>query len=140
MKRVLISGGCGYVGGAVVDALLAAGHEVRVYDVLLYEEQYRKPVPFIRGDIRDHNKIREHLEWADAVVWLAALVGDGACALNPEITHELNFKSVEWLRQHFQGRIVFASTCSVYGAQDGELVESSPTNPLSLYAATKLHP
>lgn len=138
MKRVLVVGGCGYVGGAVVDALVEAGHEVRVYDVLLYEEQYRKHVPLIRGDVRDTAKIREHLEWAECVVWLAALVGDGACALNPEITVELNFKLVEWLRQHFDGRILFASTCSVYGAQDGELVETSTTNPLSLYAATKI--
>ncbi len=138
MKRVLVTGGCGYVGGAVVDALIEMGHDVRVYDVLLYEEQYRKLVPFVRGDVRDVAKLREHLEWADSVVCLAALVGDGACALNTEITVELNFKSVEWLRQHFDGRIVFASTCSVYGAQDGELVETSPINPLSLYAATKI--
>lgn len=138
MKRVLVTGGCGYVGGAVVDALLEMGHEVRVYDMLLYEEQYRKHVPFVRGDIRDTAKLREHLDWADTVIWLAALVGDPACALNPDVTLELNFKSVEWLRQHFEGRIVFASTCSVYGAQDGELVETSSVNPLSLYAATKL--
>ncbi len=126
------------MGGGVVDALLALGHDVRVYDMLLYEEQYRKPIHFIRGDVRDTGRLTEHLDWAECVVWLAALVGDGACALNPEITVDLNFKSVQWLRENFEGRIVFASTCSVYGAQDGELVESSPTNPLSLYAATKL--
>lgn len=138
MKNVLVSGGCGYVGGGVVDALIEAGHNVRVYDSLLYEEQFRKKVAFVRGDVRDQGLLREHLEWADAVVWLAALVGDGACALNPEITVEVNQKSVEWLRQNFDGRIIFASTCSVYGAQDGELLETSATNPLSLYAATKL--
>jgi nucleoside-diphosphate-sugar epimerase len=138
MKRVLVVGGCGYVGGAVVDALLALGHDVRVYDLLLYEEQYRKAVPFVRGDVRDRERLGEQLAWAEAVVWLAALVGDGACALNPEITVEINQKTVDWLRQTFDGRIVFASTCSVYGAQDGELVETSPVNPLSLYAATKL--
>lgn len=138
MKRVLVTGGCGYIGGAVVDALVEMGHDVRVYDMLLYEEQYRKRVPFVRGDVRDVNKLREHLDWADGVVCLAALVGDGACALNPDVTVEVNFKSVEWLREHFDGRIVFASTCSVYGAQGGELVETSPTNPLSLYAATKI--
>jgi nucleoside-diphosphate-sugar epimerase len=137
-KKVLVTGGCGYVGGAVVDTLMAQGHDVRVYDALLYEEQYRKAVPFVRGDVRDHDRLREHLEWADCVVWLAAIVGDGACALSPEVTLEINQKSVGWLRENFEGRIVFASTCSVYGAQDGELTESSPTNPLSLYAATKL--
>jgi nucleoside-diphosphate-sugar epimerase len=138
MKRVLVAGGCGYVGGAVVDALLEIGHDVRVYDILLYEEQYRKQVPFVRGDVRDREKLLEHLAWADSVVWLAALVGDGACVLNPEVTVEVNQKSVEWLRQNFAGRIIFASTCSVYGAQDGELLETSPLNPLSLYAATKM--
>lgn len=138
-RKVLVTGGCGYVGGAVVDTLIAQGHEVRVYDALLYEEQYRKAVPFVRGDVRDYDRLREQLQWADCVVWLAAIVGDGACALNPEITLEINQKSVGWLRENFEGRIVFASTCSVYGAQDGELTESSPTNPLSLYAATKLH-
>lgn len=138
MKNVLVVGGCGYVGGAVVDSLREMGHAVRIYDNLLYEEQFRKPVAFVRGDVRDRDHLRDHLEWADAVVWLAALVGDGACALNPEMTLEINQQSVEWVRQHFSGRIIFASTCSVYGAQDGELTESSPTNPLSLYAATKL--
>lgn len=133
-----MTGGCGYVGGAVVDALLSRGHEVRVYDTLLYEEQYRKPVPFIRGDVRDRDRLAEHVAWADCVVWLAAIVGDGACALNPAVTVEINQESVAWLRQNFSGRIVFASTCSVYGAQPGELDEHSDVNPLSLYAATKL--
>src|SRR5438552_5320705 len=138
MKRVLVVGGCGYVGGAVVDALIESGHDTRVYDVLLYEEQYRKRVPFARGDVRDRARLREHLDWAECVVWLAALVGDGACALNPEIAVELNFKTVKWLHENFAGRVIFASTCSVYGAQDGELVERSAINPLSVYAATKL--
>lgn len=121
-----------------MDALIEGGHDTRVYDVLLYEEQYRKRVPFARGDVRDTARLREHLDWAECVVWLAALVGDGACALNPEITVELNFKTVKWLRENFSGRVIFASTCSVYGAQDGELVEASAINPLSIYAATKL--
>lgn len=136
--KVLVTGGAGYIGGAVTDALLEAGHEVRVYDLLLYEEDFRKPVDFYYGDIRDRNKLLPQLQWAEAVVWLAAIVGDGACALNPEITMAINRDSVKWLSDNFDGRIFFMSTCSVYGAQDGILDEAAPTSPLSVYAVSKL--
>jgi len=136
--KVLVVGGAGYVGGSLVDMLLQTEHSVRVYDALLYEESYRKPVDFVYGDIRDSERLLPHLQWADAVVWLAALVGDGACALNPEVTVDINQKPVKWLAEVFDGRIVFMSTCSVYGAQDATLDETSPTGPLSVYAVTKL--
>jgi nucleoside-diphosphate-sugar epimerase len=136
--NVLVVGGAGYLGGAVTDLLLASPHECRVYDALFYEESYRKRVPFFFGDIRDRERLKPHLDWADAVVWLAALVGDGACALNPKVTLEINQESVRWLSENFDGRIIFMSTCSVYGAQDRELTEASPVAPLSVYAATKL--
>lgn len=132
----LVVGGAGYVGGALTDLL--KGHKVKVYDNLTYEEDYLKNVQFVYGDIRDRRRLKKELYWADAVVWLAALVGDGACAINPAMTKEINRDSVEWLSDNFDGRIVFMSTCSVYGARDGVLDESSPTNPLSVYAATKL--
>jgi nucleoside-diphosphate-sugar epimerase len=138
MSRVLVVGGAGYVGGWLVDEALAAGHDVRVYDLLLYEDRYLKDVPFVAGDVLDRDKLRPHLEWADAVVWLAALVGDPASALDPVLTRKINLESVEWLASVFDGRIVFPSTCSVYGAQDEELDENSPVVPLSLYAETKV--
>ncbi len=136
--KVLIVGGAGYIGGALTDILLKTEHELRVYDALLYEESYLKDVPFIFGDIRNKKHLKEHLDWADVVVWMAALVGDGACAVNPEITTELNQDSVKWLSENFDGRIVFMSTCSVYGEHDAILDENAPTNPLSVYASTKL--
>lgn len=136
--NVLVVGGAGYVGGPLVDMLLQTEHAVRVYDALLYEESYRKPVDFVYGDVRDTERLLPHLKWADVVVWLAALVGDGACALNPEVTIDINQESVKWLARVFDGRIVFMSTCSVYGAQDATLDETSPTGPLSAYAVTKL--
>jgi nucleoside-diphosphate-sugar epimerase len=137
--NILIVGGAGYVGGAVTD-LLAAGHchNVMVYDSLLYEESFRKRVPFCRGDVRDRARLLPHLQWADAVIWLAAVVGDAACALDPATAVEVNQESVRWLAENFHGRIVFLSTCSVYGAAEAVLDESSPTNPLSVYASTKL--
>ena len=135
--KVLIVGGAGYVGGGIVD-LLSKENEVSVYDSLIYENSYRKNVDFIFGDIRDYKKINNILDQFDAVIWLAALVGDGACAINPALTHEINSETVKNLAKNFKGKIVFLSTCSVYGAQEGVLDESSEVNPLSEYASSKL--
>ncbi len=136
--NILVVGGAGYIGGGITDILIKSGHNIRVYDALIYEESYRKPIDFVYGDIRDYDRLLPHLEWADAVIWLAAVVGDGACALNPKISVAINQESVKWLADHYDGRIIFISTCSVYGAQDEVLDETSPTNPLSVYAVTKL--
>ena len=82
----MIVGGAGYVGGAVTDLLEKSSHQFRVYDKILYEDSYRKPVDFVYGDVRDFDRLKPLLEWADAVVWLAAIVGDGACQLDPDTT------------------------------------------------------
>jgi nucleoside-diphosphate-sugar epimerase len=137
MAKVLVVGGAGYIGGGLTDQLLSKGYEVRVYDFLLYEDRFLKPVDFIRGDVRDMARLKPHLEWADVVVWLAALVGDGACSLDEKVTREINVDTVRALVRSFNRQIVFMSTCSVYGAQDGLLSEESPVNPLSLYGVTK---
>ena len=137
MIKVLVVGGAGYVGGAVVDRLKGT-YDVRVFDNLLYEDTYLKKVDFVRGDILDSKKLQAHLDWAEVVVWLAAFVGDPACAVNPGLTFDVNVGSVRYLADNFDGRIIFPSTCSVYGAQDGLLDEESPTNPLSIYASSKL--
>ena len=135
--KVLVVGGAGYVGGGIVDQL-SQTHEVTVYDSLVYETSYRKNVNFILGDIREYDKLNKILNDFDVVIWLAALVGDGACAINPELTYEINSESIKNLVKNFDKRIVFLSTCSVYGAQDGVLTEESETNPLSEYASSKL--
>ena len=140
MRNVLVVGGAGYIGGAVTDALLKKKNSrIRVYDKLLYDESYRKPVDFVYGDILDPARLKPHLRWADTVIWLAGIVGDGACRLDEILTIEVNQKIVQWLSRNFKGRIIFTSTCSVYGAQkDAYLDENSPLEPLSLYAVTKL--
>ncbi len=138
MSNILIVGGAGYVGGAVTDLLVGSEHSVRVFDMILYEDCYRKPLHFVYGDVRDAAALKPQLDWADVVVWLAAIVGDGACQLDPDTTIAVNQHTVEWLVKNYDKRIVFMSTCSVYGAQDTELDEDSPKNPLSLYASTKL--
>jgi len=135
--NILIVGGAGYVGGGIVDKL-KKHHQVTVYDSLIYEESYRKDVNFVYGDVRDQSKLLKLFKNNDAVIWLAALVGDGACSINPELTFEINSDSVKFLAENFKKRIVFLSTCSVYGAQDGLLNEDSSINPLSEYASSKV--
>ena len=135
--NVLVVGGAGYVGGGIVDKL-KENHNVTVFDSLIYEESYRKDVNFVYGDIRDKDKLLSVFNKNDAVIWLAALVGDGACSINPELTFEINAESVKFLAENFKKRIVFLSTCSVYGAQDGILDETSSINPLSEYASSKV--
>lgn len=136
--KVLVVGGAGYIGGAVTDLLLQSGIDFTVYDNLLYERQYLKPVDFMTGDVRDTKKLGEILPNYTHVIWLAAIVGDGACTIDPPTTVAVNQTAVEWLARNYFGRIIFLSTCSVYGQNDAWLSESSDLNPLSLYAQTKL--
>lgn len=138
IKKVLVVGGAGYIGGCVTDCLLAKKIPFSVYDNLTYENQYLKPVDFVYGDVRDRQKLKKLLPYYSHVVWLAALVGDGACAIKPELTREVNQDAVEWVSKNYNGRIIFTSTCSVYGANSTPVTEVSPTAPLSVYAKTKL--
>ncbi len=139
-QKVLLVGGAGYIGGLTCDYLINAGFDVTVYDNLLYENRYLKEISFIYGDIRDTEKLYNTSKDFDVIVLMAALVGDPACSVDQILTEEINhiaiknFCDVVLPTKH----LVFMSTCSVYGAQDGLLNESSPTNPLSSYASTKL--
>jgi nucleoside-diphosphate-sugar epimerase len=137
-QKVLVVGGAGYIGGAVTDILMQKNIPFTVYDNLLYEHQYLKPVDFIYGDVRDTEKLSKILPNYSAVIWLAALVGDGACQVRPDLTVAINQESVDWLAKNYNGRIIFISTCSVYGKNDAEVNEESVPNPLSLYAETKI--
>lgn len=136
--RVLVVGGAGYIGGCLTDQLASAGYQPTVFDSLLYESRFLKNTPFIHGDVRDTDTLTKiHSEYA-SIIWLAALVGDGACAHDVELTYEVNFHSVKRFLERTKRRILFPSTCSVYGAQDGLLDETCAPKPLSVYAETKL--
>ena len=137
--KILVVGGAGYVGGVIVDLLLKKkNYKVTVFDNLLYEDSFRKNCNFIFGDIRDKNFYQKNLNNYDVIVWLAALVGDGACAINPDLTDEINYQTLRRLCKVYNKKIIFISTCSVYGAQEGILSETSSVNPLSHYASSKL--
>ncbi len=137
-KTILITGGAGYVGGYLTDLLREKGYEVTIYDNLVYESRYLKNASFIYGDVRDHERLGSIINNFDIVIWLAALVGDAACAVNPTLTFEINTKPVEWLAKNYHGKIIFMSTASVYGINDDLLDEDAKLNPISVYAESKL--
>jgi nucleoside-diphosphate-sugar epimerase len=137
-EKVLIVGGCGYIGGFLTDHLSHNNYDITIYDNLLFETRFLKKCNFIFGDIRDYKKLSKIIHNHDVIVWLAGLVGDGACSVNPELTKTLNVDTVKWLVDNYRGKIVFPSTCSVYGMNNNLISEDAKSNPLSLYAATKL--
>ena len=137
----MILGGAGLVGHAIVDLLNSMSvHEFLVVDNLLYADDYLRHVPFQAGNVGDPEFMVPLLECykPDAVIHLAGIVGDAACAARPKEAEEANITSVKILRDHFDGRIIFPSSCSVYGANDNLVTEESAPNPLSLYAEMKL--
>jgi nucleoside-diphosphate-sugar epimerase len=136
--RILIVGGLGYIGGYLTDYLIEHGYDITVYDNMLFEDRYLKNTKFIYGDIRDSGKLAAVINNFDVVVWLAAIVGDGACAVDVKLTKEINTDTVKWLTDNYSGKIIWASTCSVYGRNDELLTEESPLAPLSAYAESKL--
>ena len=90
--KILVVGGAGYIGGYLVDQLLDKGYDPIVYDNILYEDRYLKDVPFIRGDIRDTNKLVKAAQGCDVVVLAAALVGDPACSIDKDLTDKINYQ------------------------------------------------
>ena len=136
--NILVVGGAGYIGGYLCDVLKRDDHSVSVYDNLIYESRFLKDVHFIHGDIRDRKKLFNIINDFDVVIWLAAIVGDGACAVDPTLTKTINEDSTKWLVDNYKGKIVFASTCSVYGIHDKLIDEDAESNPQSIYASTKL--
>jgi nucleoside-diphosphate-sugar epimerase len=148
VKNVLIIGGAGYIGSALVERLLDLDYMVRVLDVLVYGDNaisrfYDNPCfELVQGDFRNIDAVINAAKGMDAIVHLGAIVGDPACALNEDLTVEINLRATRTIAEVGKGfgvkRFVFASTCSVYGASDEILDERSTLRPISLYARTKI--
>jgi nucleoside-diphosphate-sugar epimerase len=147
--KVTVTGGAGYIGARATRELLAAGHEVTVLDSLLHGQEdvaaalEASGARVLRGDVRDAEARGRALEGAAAVVHLAAIVGDPACAADPELSQEVNVDATRALVADAAPveRFVFASTCSNYGRRTDPLVpvdETAPLTPVSLYAEQKV--
>jgi nucleoside-diphosphate-sugar epimerase len=150
-SQTLVTGGSGYIGGMLVQELLAGGRRVRVLDSLLHgqeeiaAEQERAGVQVIRGDVRDHEARRRALAGVQEVVHLAAIVGDPACARDPALSDEVNVQATRALVADANAagvqRLVFASTCSNYGRMadpTAPIDEEGELRPVSLYAEQKV--
>ncbi len=143
--RVLVTGGQGYIGSVLTEALAATGCEVVVLDNGAFSS-VRLELPTVRyvaGDIREPGDWEYVLDGVTAVVHLAAVVGDPACGLDEDLAWETNYlgtiRVAEACRRHGVERLVFASTCSTYGITEGDDVNVwSPLSPQSVYARTKV--
>ena len=146
--RVLAIGGAGYIGSALIPQLLHAGYTVRVLDSLIFgkdaiAEYADDPhVELLEGDFRRVDQLVAAMQDVDVVVHLGGLVGDPACAVDEELTIEINLSATravaELAKAHGVEKFIFASTCSVYGASDEILDERSMLRPVSLYAKSKI--
>ena len=149
--KLLVTGGAGYIGSTLVPILLSSGHYVRAFDNLSHGGKSLLGVwpdlnfDFYEGDIRNKEDVREALENMDAVIHLAAIVGDPACARQPEIARAVNLDASIQLfnlsKESGVRNFIFASTCSNYGKMKNgnEYVdETSELRPVSLYAETKV--
>ncbi len=147
LGRVLVTGGAGYVGSALVPALVAEGRLARVLDLYLYGADVlagaRGPrLEEVKGDLRDEALLKKALEGMDAVVHLACISNDPSFELDPDLGRSINFDAFEPLvrlsKEAGVKRFIYASTSSVYGVSDApEVTEEHPLNPMTDYSRYK---
>lgn len=148
MKKILVTGGAGYIGSHLIRQLLEKNYEVVVLDNFIYGRKGMESIKsnahlrIVEGDIRHIEDVVSAMKGAYGVIDLAAFVGDPVCKIDEDTTLTINYEAtkavcgiVEYLKVK---RFIFASTCSIYGYGREVFTEESAPNPLSLYAESKL--
>lgn len=144
-KKILVTGGAGYVGTALLPKLLEAGHEVTVFDNLMQGGNQllsffrNKNFHFVNGDVTIKGDLESAVKDKDVIIHLAAIVGFPACKNNPELATAVNIGGTQNLIDVTTPDqvILYGSTGSNYGKVTDICTEESPLNPLSLYGETK---
>ncbi len=148
-QTILVTGGGGYVGSALVPALLARGHAVRVLDLFWYGEHVfgeagaHPALQRVKADIRDLPAVKAALRGADAVIHLACISNDPSFELDPGLGRSINRDAFPGLvaaaRDAGVRRFLYASSSSVYGLRDEpDVGEDAPKTPLTDYSRFKL--
>ena len=141
VSRVLVTGGAGYVGCILVPKLLAEGHRVTVYDLMLYGSDGLpgdKNLTVVRGDLRNTAAFARAVAGCDAVIHLACISNDPSFELDSALSRSINYECFEPIVEASKlagvRRFVYASTSSVYGVSDEpEVSETHPLVPLTDY-------
>jgi len=147
-NKVLVIGGAGYIGSALVEKLLNLGLQVSILDAMHYGEETLSRVAdhpnlnIVREDFRHIEAITRAVSGVGSVIHLGGLVGDPACAVDTDLTVDVNVTATKVIGEIAKARgvrrFIFASSCSVYGASDELVNEESHFNPQSLYARSKV--
>src|SRR6058998_1915225 len=145
---ILVTGGAGYVGSALVPELLKQGYHVKVVDVFWYGRDVfgdcnRHPqLELVELDIRDSTRLTQELKGIDAVIHLACISNDPSFELDPELGKSINYDAffdvVAVAKDNGVTRFIYASSSSVYGVKAEENVtEELPLEPLTDYSKYK---
>ncbi len=147
-KRVLITGGAGYLGSILCEHLLGCGYHVTVIDNLMYGQHSllqfceNKKFNFLFGDARNEELIKSALKTADVIVPLASVVGAPACARSPWDAESINLEAIRMLNRlrSSEQLVIYPTTNSGYGSKSGDVycTEETPLEPISLYGRTKV--
>ena len=145
MNRIFVTGGAGYVGAVTVPLLLEKGHEVSVFDLMIYGDDVLEDHPnlnMIKGDIRDKEALKEHILGHDIVIHLACISNDPSFELNPDLGKSINLDAfrplVELSKESGVQRFIYASSSSVYGVKEEKDVhEGMLLEPLTDYSKFK---
>ena len=146
-KRVMVTGGAGYVGSNLVPKLLAAGYQATVLDLYIYGDVFANLAPNpnlteVKGDLRNPSDVQRALAGCDAVIHLACISNDPSFDLNPDLGRSINYDCFRPLVKASKDagvkRFIYASSSSVYGIKnDTNVTEDLPLEPLTDYSKYK---
>jgi len=148
VKKILVTGGAGYIGSILVPELLEKGYTLTVIDNFMYRQPSlaniisNPDLNLVYADVRDYGTVKKYVSKADVVIPLAAIVGAPACAKDPLAASSINKDAIIWLFNQLSSdqQIIMPTTNSAYGSGENNNYcdENSPLRPLSLYAKDKV--